>query len=193
LALALAIALPARRTEAQRDSAGADAAGTVWRLAGLRKGFCVHLLLDPAKLRIPVPGKVRLLRADAVAELHPALRQVVANQPEYAAWSPSALCLFYLSRVEAGRVRAGNEDPAKAPVLGVWTVTAASEGSPAERQVALDLRSNDGDLREAGRAANLELERLYSSIGPVPREEGPPRPGEVRYLVRLGKAVLTWD
>lgn len=178
------------RAQAPEDSAAGKT--EVWRLEGLRNGFCVRFLLDPAQLRRRLPRDARLLRADAVPDLHPALRQVVAHQPDFAAWSPSALCLYYLRRVDAGSVQSGDEDPEKAPVLGVWTATAAGVRD-GPRELALEFLSNDGDLRQAGREANLDFGRLRSTIGEVPREDGPPRPDQTRYEIRLGKTVLTWD
>jgi hypothetical protein len=152
----------------------------------------VRFLLDPAGLGRLLPKDAELLRADAVPGLHPALRGVISNQPEFASWSPSALCVYYLRQVEAGSVRAEAEDPAKAPGVAVWTATAAGTGGQ-PRELALAFLSTDGDLRDAGHEANVQVERLQSRVGPVPREDGPPRPGEVRYEIKLGRTLLTWD
>ena len=44
-------------------------------------------------------------------------------QPEYKSWSPSSLCFYYLTRiVGASKTIGGDKNPAKAPVLGIWTV-----------------------------------------------------------------------
>lgn len=166
--------------------------GGAWRLQGLRSGFCIRFLLDPARLGRPLRKDASLLRADAAPDLHPALRGVISNQPEFASWNPSALCVYYMRQVEAGSVRTEAEDSAKAPVLGLWTVTAAGTGGQ-PRELVLAFVSTDGDLRDAGRKANLDFDRLQSRVGEVPREDGPPLPGEVRYEIKLGKTVLTWD
>jgi hypothetical protein len=189
LVVAALVAVPSARAQDGKDQ---DAGKTsVWRLEGLRNGFCVRFLLDPAKLRRQLPRDARLLRADAVPDLHPALRRVVATQPEFASWSPSALCLYYLRQVDAGSTRTDQRDPEKAPVVGIWTTAAGTTEGP--RELVLAFLSTDGDLRHAGREANLDFERLQSRVGEVPREDGPPRPGETRYQIRLGKTVLTWD
>jgi len=170
-----------------KDKAGAD-----WRLTEPRKGFCIQLLLDPAKLR-EVPDGVRLLPAEGYAELHPVLRRVVSTQPEYRSWSPSSLCFYYLTRVVGASESIGDaKDPAKAPMLAIWTV-AGQTGTSGPGNIVLDLRSNDGDLRDAADHAGLELDKLTTSIGPVPREDGPPRTEERRYQIKLGKTLLVWD
>jgi hypothetical protein len=177
---------------AQDGSEDAEEAGTNWHLTEARKGFCIQLLLDPAKLR-DVPDGARLLPADGYAELHPVLRGVVAAQPEYKTWSPSSLCFYYLGRVVGASEKIGGDpNPAKAPVLEIWTV-AGEAGNSGSGNIVLDLRSNDGDLRDAAEHAGLELEKLTSTIGPVPREDGPPRPEERRYQIKLGKTLLVWD
>jgi hypothetical protein len=186
-------ALPLHGARAQDGSADGRDSGAQWRLAGLRKGFCIQWLLNPDSLRRNLPREVRLLPAEGDADLHPALRQVVANQPEYRSWSPSALCFFRLGGVVAGSRSIGNPaDSAKAIVLGIWTV-AAETGRSGPRNLALELRANDGDLRDAGSHAGLEVDRLAMTVGPVPRDDGPPRPEETRYQIRLGKTLLVWD
>lgn len=187
--LALAAAAPLR---AQNGKGAEQDKARVWRLQGLRNGFCVRFLLDPAKLDRRLPPETQLLRADAAADLHPALRGVIASQPEFASWTPSGLCVYYLRQVEAGSLRTEAEDSAKAPVVAVWTATAAGAGGK-PRELALAFLSTHGDLRNAGRDANVDFERLQSRVGQVPREDGPPRTGEVRYEIKLGKTVLTWD
>ena len=189
----LAGGLSGQSVSAQTDSAEVEAARARWRLSDVRQSFCVQWLLNPDSLRTPLPRGVRLLPADGNADLHPVLRQVVANQPEYRSWTPSALCFFRMGTVVAGSSTIqGGEDSAKAPVLGIWTV-AAETGANGPRTFALDLRANDGDLREAADRARLELERLNITVGPVPRDDGRPSPDETRYQIRFGKTLLVWD
>ena len=152
----------------------------------------MRFLLDPARLGRLLPNDAQLLRADAAPDLHPALRRVISSQPEFASWSPSALCVYYLRQVEAGSARIETDDPARAPGVAVWTATAAGTGGQ-PRELAFAFLSTDGDLRDAGRDANVDVERLQSKVGQVPREDGPPDPGEVRYEIKLGRTLLTWD
>jgi hypothetical protein len=176
-----------------QDGSDAERAATAdWRLTDTRKGFCIQLLLDPAKLR-DLPDGVRLISAENSKELHPVLRGVVNSQPEYKSWSPSALCFFYLTRVAgASKAVGGENSPDKGPVLGIWTVAGQTDG-PGPGNVVLDLRSNDGDLRDIADDAGLDLESLSSNVGAIPREDGAPRADERRYQIRFGKTLLVWD
>jgi hypothetical protein len=186
-------ALPGHSARAQDDAPDGARRGARWRLSEVRKTFCVQWLLNRDSLRMALPRGVQLLPADRSPELHPVLRQVVASQPEYRSWTPSALCFYRMGSVaaESGMIRGGS-DSSKVPVLGVWTV-AAENGASGPRNLALELRANDGDLREAGRDAGLEFERLEISVGPVPSDDGTPRPGQTRYQIRFGKTLLVWD
>ena len=61
----------------------------VWRLEGLRTGFCVQFLLAPSsEVLKDLPPGVRPLPASEVPDLHVSLKSVVEGQPEFAAWSP---------------------------------------------------------------------------------------------------------
>lgn len=175
-----------------QDSSDAQAAQADWRFPHPRKGFCIELLLDPARLR-DVPDGVRLLPADGYKDLHPVLRQVITTQPEFKSWSPSSLCFYYLDRIVGpSKTVSAAKDPSKRPVLGIWTVAGHSDGSGPDN-IVLDARSNNGDLRDAADHVGLDLDDLSSSIGPVTREDGPPRPEERRYQIRFGKTLLVWD
>ena len=191
LGIVASVGMPAE-VRAQDGTEDPKEARTDWHFPDTRKGFCIQLLLDPAKLR-DLPDGVQLLPADTYKNLHPVLRRVVSEQPEYKSWSPSTLCFYYLSRVDgASKAIGGEKNPAKAPVLGIWTVAGQRSGS-GPGDIVLDVRSNDGDLRDAADDAGLDLDNLSSSIGPVPRDEGPPRPEERRYQIRFGKTLLVWD
>ena len=87
-----------------QDSPGdSKEAGADWQLPDTRKGFCIELLLDPAKLR-EVPDGVRLLPADTYKDLHPVLRRVVTEQPEYKELEP-LLALLLLSHPHRRRLQ----------------------------------------------------------------------------------------
>ena len=189
----LAAATPWRSAHAQGDSGNADEARARWRLSGMRKTFCVQWLLNPDSLKRPLPRGARLLPAASASDLHPALKGVVANQPEYRTWTPSALCFYRMAGMVAdARTIDSGSDSTRLPVLGVWTV-AGETGAAGPPTVALELRANSGDVREAGRRAGLELERLDVAVGPVLRDDGQPRPDQTRYQIRFGKTILVWD
>jgi hypothetical protein len=165
----------------------------VWQIEGLRTGFCVELLLDPTQLDVSLPRDARPLRADAVEDLSSALRTVVSNQPEFAAWTPSTLCLYYMQTVDVGSLRVTERNPTKFPMLGIWALAAAQAGG-GRRDVVLRLFTNTGRLERAGQVNGLDLRKVRSSVRDIGNEEDPgARPVGTRYQFKLGKTLVTWD
>jgi hypothetical protein len=166
----------------------------VWRIDGLRNAFCVQLLIDPAKLDMNIPDDIRPLRADAVPSLSPPLQTVITNQPEFAAWSPSSICLYYMETVDAGPVRVSEGKPDKAPLLGFWSSATAATAGGAPRDFVLRLFTNSGRLERAGELRDLNLRTVRSTVRQVSMEDDEAAvPVGTRYQFKLNKTLLTWD
>ncbi len=166
----------------------------MWRIEGLRTGFCVQLLIDPGQLDVAIPRDARPLRADAVNDLNPVLRTMISNQPEFAAWTPSRLCLYYMETVDVGPLRVSERDPGKAPMIGVWSLAAVDAAGGARRDVVLRMFTNTGRLERAGQVSGLDLRKVRSTVRDLDNEDDASAPPiGIRYQVKLGKSVLTWD
>jgi hypothetical protein len=166
----------------------------VWQIEGLHTGFCVQLLIDPRQLDVAIPSAARPLRADAIRDLEPVLRTVIANQPEFAAWTPSRLCLYYMETVDVGSLRVSERDPGKAPMIGVWALAAADVGGGARKDVVLRLFTNTGRLERAGQVNGLDLRTVRSTVREIDNEDDASAPPiGIRYQLKMGKTLLTWD
>jgi hypothetical protein len=166
----------------------------VWQIEGLHTGFCVQLLIDPQKLDVAIPSAARPLRADAIGDLEPVLRTVIASQPEFAAWTPSRLCLYYMETVDVGSLRVSERDPGKAPMIGVWALAAADVGGGARKDVVLRLFTNTGRLERAGQVNGLDLRTVRSTVRRIDNEDDASAPPiGIRYQLKIGKTLLTWD
>lgn len=190
LAALVALAPPAARAQILESKL---AEGKVWRLEGLRTGFCVQLLLDPADLPDPLPAGFRPLRADAVSDLPTALAHLTTNLPEYAAWAPSRFCLYFVQTVDVGSLRIRDDNPLKAPALGVWTV--AAQNARGDRwDFALDLYTNHGAVKRAGQVDGLRFRDLKTSVRTWDEEDNASFGGaELSYEIRVRKTTLVWD
>jgi hypothetical protein len=170
---------------AQARSEGRE--GPVWTLEGLRTGQCVRFLLDPTVARRALHDGTRLLPASRDETLHPALRSVIDGQPEFAAWTPSALCLYYGDVLNLGGRRFGGKDPRKRQMIGLWTVAASEPGSGARRDVVLDFFGVGGGLVQAAGYGKVKLSEAQSSVSKVPGTDND------LYEVKIGKTRLTWN
>ncbi len=154
----------------------------------------MQLLLDPTRLDVTIPRGARPLRADAIENLSPVLRTVVANQPEFAGWTPSKICMYYMQSVDVGSLRVSERDPTKAPMVGVWSLSAAYGGGSEPQDVALRLFTNSGRLERAAEVSGLDLRKVDSEVRSIPNEDDAKAPPiGIRRTVKLQKALLTWE
>lgn len=195
--LVLVIALVAAAAHAATTSLSAQNSETedkTWRLEGLRKAFCVRLLLDPAsKVLKDLPTGYRPVPASEAADLHISLRSVVDGQPEFAAWSPSRLCFDAVDTVHTDEFTVADRSGRHPQLFASWTVLAAAPGSP-PGDVALELYSNSGRLIRAARLAGQIVREARVVVGLVPAEDDNGVPSsEERFQVKMGKTIVTWD
>ena len=187
----------APRALAAQDGGKDDGEGLdrVWRIEGLHTGFCVQLLLDPAKLDVTLPQGARPLRADADDSLSPVLRTVIANQPDVAGWIPSKICMYFMKTVRVGSVRVSERERSKAPMVGVWILAAADSAGGRRRDVVLRLFTNAGRLERAGKVSGIDLQKIRSEVRSIPSDDEDPSAAAigVRYQVRLDKTLLIWE
>jgi len=186
-ALTAPAAVPLVAQEAEKGPA-------VWELGGLRSGFCVQLLLDPASEVLgKLPGGFRPLPASNVTDLHVSLKSVVEGQPEYGSWSPSRLCFQAVDTIRTSEFTVADGSGKRPQLFGMWTVAAADSGGT-PRDVTLELFASSGRLIRSARLAGHVVEEARLTVGKVPAEDenGIPSPDD-RFQVKLGKTTVTWD
>jgi hypothetical protein len=143
--------------------------------------------MDSAAAREHLRDGTRLLRADQVQALHPALLSVVQGQPEFASWIPSSLCLFYVDAVHLGGRRFGQKDPRKRQMIGAWTLAATEQGSGTRRDLVLELF---GTGRGVARAAGLGKVKFREAKAALSHVDST---GNDLHDIRIGKTRLVWN
>jgi hypothetical protein len=147
----------------------------------------VRFLVDPAVARKRLREGTRLLPADQVESLHPALRSVLEGQPEYASWIPSSLCFIYVDAVHVSGRRYGNKNPRKLRMLGAWTLASAQEENGVRRDLVLDLFGTGGDLVRAAGLTGVKLREAGSAVSKVANT------GNDLLDIKVGKTRLVWN
>lgn len=158
----------------------------IWDLEGLRAGYCVRFLLDPSKAPRTPKNEFVLLRADRDPHLHPALRQTLAIQPEFASWAPSKLCFYYLDAVRIGNHRVADKKR-KPQFLAVWSMATTVRETGAQRDFVVDLYGGRGGLNRAAEGTGVPMEEVRSSV--LDAADTIP---DV-YSVKVGKTLLVWN
>jgi hypothetical protein len=188
--LAAALALVAVPLSAQKDSAGDE----VWRLNGLRNGFCVLLLVDPQFVSGRLPAGLRLIPAEEADDLHPALKSQLQSQPELGTWSASHLCFYAVDTIQTDDYVLGDKSGRKPQLFALWTVSASEAASGAKRDAALLVLATSERLIRSGRQAGQVIRAVQAKLGKVPEvdENGVPSSDD-RFQVKVGKTFVTWD
>lgn len=180
LTLCCASTLAAQAEPAVRDE-------KLWTLEGLRAGYCVRYLTSPKRADDRLKAGLTLLRAEQDSSLHPALRQVIHTQPEYAAWVPSTLCFYYTDAVRLGDRRVIEHNARNAQMLGVWTIGALEQGSGKRRDLVVDMYASRDRLRTAAATNLIQLENAETSF-----RAGTDTTGD-EYRQKIGKTQLIWN
>lgn len=159
----------------------------VWNLQGLRAGYCVRFLVDLKAASGGVKQGLLLLRADQDKTLHPALRQVVQTQPEFASWTPSSLCFYYTDAIQVDGRRIAERNSRIAQMFGVWSVGTVEQGSGTRRDLVLDMYASRERLRAAAAANLVQLHEAEVGFHPASDTSG------TEYRQKIGKTQLVWS
>jgi hypothetical protein len=177
--------------------AAQTAAEPDWRLEGLRTGFCVELLLDPASdamkdLLKDLPEGYRPVPASEARDLPVSLRAVVEGQPEFASWSPSRLCFHAVDTIRTSDIVLGDRSGRRPQLFAYWTVMAAAAGG-SPHDVVLNFYSSSDRLARSARLKGQIVREARLVVGKPPDDENGMPSTDDRIQVKLGKTLVTWD
>jgi hypothetical protein len=159
----------------------------IWALQGLRIGYCIRFLIEPRAAAKELKDGFVPIRADQDQTLHPALRNVIAAQPEFASWPASKLCLYYVDAVRLRDRRIAEKDTRKYQMIGVWSVATAEQGSGRRRDVVLDMVASRERLIRAAEAARVRLHSAQSTVADAADTTSD------LHSVKIGKTLLVWS
>jgi hypothetical protein len=147
----------------------------------------VRFLVDPDAAARELKQGFRLLRADQDEALHPALRQVVQTQQEFASWAPSSLCFYYTDAVQVGGRRIAEHNPRIAQMVGIWSLATVEQGSGVRRDLVLDMYASRERLRAAAAANLIQLHEAEAGFRAATDTSG------TEYRQTIGKTRLVWS
>jgi hypothetical protein len=161
-------------------------AARTWKLQGLRNGYCVRFLVDSESAARELKSGFTLVSAQQDSSLHPALRQVIHSQPEFASWTPSSLCLYYLDAVQVGKRLIAERDRRLYQLIAVWTLATREQKSGGRRDLVLDMYASRPNLLSAAEIAQVRLHEIHSSYYDKPDTTSD------SWNVKIGKTQLIW-
>jgi hypothetical protein len=158
--------------------------GPSWTLSGLRSQQCVRFLIEPGVAAKHRREGFRPLRADQDQSLHPALRGVINAQPEFAAWTPSSLCFFYVDTVVVAGRRIAEKNARRVQMIGVWTVATTEQGG--RRDLVLDFFAGNPQVVRGAESVKLRIREAKSRVSTAHESS------DELHDVRIGKTRLVW-
>lgn len=147
----------------------------------------MRFLLDPRQAPRTPKDKFLLLRADQDRNLHPALRRLIATQPEFASWAPTRLCFYYLDAIQIGDHREADKKGRKPQLLAVWSLATVMVGTNSQRDFVVELYGGRGGLSRAAEGTGVSMEEVRASV--LDAADTIP---DV-YSVKVGKTLLVWN
>ena len=188
VSLAAGLILVTCGTAAGYAQSGADPRlGPAWSLRGLRSAQCVRFLVAPGEAGRHAQAGFRPVRADQDTSLHTALESVIQGQPEFASWTPSSLCFFYLDTVSlAGRTMTAKKG-GRPQMVSVWTIAATRQQGGERQDLVLELSAGSAQTVRAAEAVKLRVREAESRISQAPNGT------DELHELKIGKTRLVWN
>jgi hypothetical protein len=146
----------------------------------------VRFLIEPGSASKASRPGYRVLRADQDQSLHPALRSVLEGQPEFASWTPSSLCFFYVDTVTVGGRVIAEKNARKPQMIAVWTLPTVAQGRGVRHDLVLEFSAGSPQVVRAAEAVKLRMREASSRISLSADST------EEVHDVRIGKTRLVW-
>ena len=162
--------------------------GPAWQLEGLKRCFCVDFLMEPEPADKRLPNGYRPVPAHRFASLHPALERLVADEPNYRDWIPSAVCAFGSSFVVMDGRRIGGHDPESREMIGMWGIAGTPEGEDVDDLWVLhDFLTTNKRIKQSAEISRLKLKVIDEEVG-----QDEEVATEAHHSIKIGKTRLTW-
>ena len=165
-----------------------------WTLQNVRAAWCVHFLMDSTAADKELPKEFRTVRAADFPGLSPALKNLIAAEPEFQGWVPAQWCSFHYDQTKIGDQTLGSATPEleDTQFLGAWLIGAVGSqdppGPPAgSTYFTATLRTPNWRMIRLAETSLIRMDYAEPAIGKVPEGR------DDRYRVEMGRTIITWD
>ena len=168
------------------SSAGGGADGP-WQFGNLEQGYCITFLVSPEDAPGVLPDDSQPVRLDAMSDPTPVLTRVLADQPEYAAWMPAALCVYRFGRADiAGRELVASTGTSE--MIGVVAYAArVTAGQPLNGLSVGMVFTNDKRAVKVTDSTAIQLRQVKATFGKAAHGD------DERHIIEIGKTKVIWD
>jgi hypothetical protein len=183
----LLLSSPSAAVSAQEG--GPSATSITWEVGTPKAGWCIHFLMEPTTAVQDLARGHRLVPAHEATGLPTAVRRVVADEPQYADWTPAELCTYVAEVIFVDGRRFDRGDGGRPIALLYWGVSAATaEGSgPDSGRVSLRvLATNSSGLQRAMQVRQVPIDRVDIDLLPVKESD------DQQFLLKLEGATIAF-
>ncbi len=158
-----------------------------WQFGNLEQGYCITFLVSPDDAPGVLPDDSQPVRLDAMSDPTPVLTRVLADQPEYAAWMPAALCVYRFGRADiAGRELVASTGSSE--MIGFVTFAArVTPGQPPNGLFVSAVFTNDKRAVRLTDSTAIPMRQVKASFGKAAHGD------DERHVIEFGKTKLIWD
>ena len=158
-----------------------------WQFGNLEQGYCITFLESPEDAPGVLPNDAQSVRLDAMSDATPVLTRVLADQPEYAAWMPAAVCVYRFGRADiAGRELVAA--PGTSEMIGIVAFGArVMPGQPPNAlSVGMVFTSDKRGVKVTDSTA-IPLQQVKATFGKAAHGD------DERHVMDIGKTRIIWD
>ena len=185
----LALGLAATGTLAASAASAQDAPRARVTLERIRSAWCMDFLAEPGELAKLMPKGWTGAPATAVPDIPAPFRITMEEDPRYAAWVPSRVCLVAFGAVSVNGDEADDDSERKPMALAWWQVSARPDSGTKVAPLITMLASNSYKVRNPLGRLGLALDDMGFEMGPKARSQDPTQNG---FQVKLAGATLFW-
>jgi hypothetical protein len=185
----LGLGLATAGTLAASAATGQDAPRARVTLERIRSAWCLDFLAEPDEVARLMPKGWTGAPATAVPDIPAPFRITMEENPRYAAWVPSRICLVAFGAVSVNGDETDDDSERKPMALAWWQVSAHPDSGTTVAPLITMLASNSYKVRNPLGRLGLALDDMGFEMGPNAKSQDPTQNG---FQVKLAGATLFW-
>lgn len=161
-----------------------------WGAEGARAGWCVQFLMEPKEAASDLTRGYRISAARESGTLLPAIARLIAEEPTYADWVPSELCLYLADAVTLQNRRYDRGDGGQPIAVLYWGVAAAPDNGADVGPGLVSFRSfgtNSSSVQQKMGNLGIPVDRIQLEVQPM--SDSP----DLNYIIKLSGAQVFYS
>ncbi|MFN8652716.1 MAG: hypothetical protein U0133_12475 [Gemmatimonadales bacterium] len=161
-----------------------------WGSVGTRAGWCVEFLMEPKAAAEDLTRGYRVSAARESRTLLPAIARLISEEPTYADWVPSQLCLYLADGITLQNRRYDRGDAGQPIAVIYWSVSAAREDGADAGSGLVSFRSfgtNSSSLQQRMGNLGVPVDRIQLEVRPM--SDSP----DLNYIIKLSGAQVFYS